>query len=348
MDGEVAATLGLKGKPDPDIFWKCSEIFGVDPGDAAIVDDSLAGVQAGSAGNFALVIGVARKSNSADLTAMGAHWVLQDLSELGLAELQKELSSQRKQLPSALIHWKEIQERLAGQEAIVFLDYDGTLTPIVDHPDRATMSEEMRRAVRELAGCCTTAIVSGRARSKVYEFVKIEGIFYAGSHGFDIAGPGGSHIQNEAGRRFLPELEQAYLEISQKVEGIQGTLVEQTGFSASIHYRLVPEEQVSLVEAAVDEVLKDHPTLRKTYGKKVFEIRPRMDWDKGRAVLWILQALRLEGDPVVPFYLGDDTTDEGRFPGSQPKRDRDLGYGRAPPYRREFSAQGYHRGTPFS
>jgi alpha,alpha-trehalase len=63
----------------------------------------------------------------------------------------------------------------------------------------------------------------------------------------------------------------------------------------------------------VDQLLKENPTLRKTHGKKVFEIRPKIDWDKGKAVLWILKALDLDTPDVMPFYLGDDTTDEDAF-----------------------------------
>jgi alpha,alpha-trehalase len=55
------------------------------------------------------------------------------------------------------------------------------------------------------------------------------------------------------------------------------------------------------------------PELRKTYGKKIFELRPRIDWDKGNAVLWLLEALGLTGERVLPLYLGDDATDEDAF-----------------------------------
>jgi len=68
-----------------------------------------------------------------------------------------------------------------------------------------------------------------------------------------------------------------------------------------------------MVEAAVDQLLAETPDLRKTLGKKVFELRPRFDWDKGKAVSWLLEALGLHGPEVLPFYLGDDTTDEDAF-----------------------------------
>ena len=74
---------------------------------------------------------------------------------------------------------------------MVFLDYDGTLTPIVSDPDAATLSDHMRDAVGKLSDRATVAIVSGRAREKLRNFVQLPELYYAGSHGFDIDGPGG-------------------------------------------------------------------------------------------------------------------------------------------------------------
>jgi alpha,alpha-trehalase len=94
---------------------------------------------------------------------------------------------------------------------------------------------------------------------------------------------------------------------------IEGALVEPKRFAVAVHYRQVAEGEVSMVEAAVDRLLAEASDLRKTYGKKVFELRPRLDWDKGKAVSWLLEALGLHGPDVLPFYLGDDTTDEDAF-----------------------------------
>ena len=64
----------------------------------------------------------------------------------------------------------------------------------------------------------------------------------------------------------------------------------------------------------VEEILADHPDeLKVTPGKMVYEIQPNIDWDKGKAVLYLLEALDLDRDDVVPMYLGDDITDEHAF-----------------------------------
>ncbi|XP_039815000.1 uncharacterized protein LOC120677864 isoform X1 [Panicum virgatum] len=91
--------------------------------------------------------------------------------------------------PSALGKFEEIVAASEGKRIVVFLDYDGTLSPIVDDPDAAFMSETMRMAVRSVAKHFPTAIVSGRCRDKVFEFVKLAELYYAGSHGMDIKGP---------------------------------------------------------------------------------------------------------------------------------------------------------------
>ena len=321
-DRLVAATAGLKDKPEPDIFIKAAESLRVDISRTVVVEDSSAGVEAGQAGDFGMVLEVAKRNNSALLRERGADHVVEDLEEIILKDMDRWFFEHGSRLPSALDCLGKIQGRISHKRAVVFLDYDGTLTPIVDRPELAVMSGEMREVLRELAASCTTAVVSGRARTKVQDFVGVEDLIYAGSHGFDIAGPNGPELQHEEGRRYSPAIDSALRQISEKLSGIQGALVEHTGISISVHYRLVPEEQVPLMEKVVDQTLKNHPTLRKTHGKKVFELRPDMDWDKGKAVLWILRALGLEETDVVPFYLGDDTTDEDAF-----REVRDKGVG---------------------
>ena len=82
VDGDTALKLGLPGKPAPDTFLEGARRLGVSPARAVVVEDALAGVEAGRAGDFGLVIGVDRDGNAADLAAHGATLVVADLSEL--------------------------------------------------------------------------------------------------------------------------------------------------------------------------------------------------------------------------------------------------------------------------
>lgn len=216
-------------------------------------------------------------------------------------------------LPSALEVWGEISGRLAGKHLALFLDYDGTLTPIVSQPEDALLSEDMRGVLRDLASLCTVAIVSGRDRKDVEPLVDLDGLVYAGSHGFDIKGPDGLRLEHEGGRECLPDLERAERELKGRLDGVSGARVERKRYAIANHYRNVADDDVPRVEQAVSEVAEMHERLRISSGKKVLELRPDLAWDKGRAVLWLLEALKLDGEAVLPFYIGDDVTDEDAF-----------------------------------
>jgi alpha,alpha-trehalase len=196
---------------------------------------------------------------------------------------------------------------------VVFLDYDGTLTPIVATPDLAVLSDEMRNVLRRLADVVPALIVSGRGREDVAGLVQLDNLYFAGSHGFDIAGPDGSEIRYDVGADWVSKMDRVYTEVSAQVQDIEGSLVEHKKFSVAVHFRLVDPEQVPRVEEIVDASIASDPDLLKTFGKKVFDVRPNLDWDKGKAILWLLEALELDEPDVVPFYIGDDVTDEDAF-----------------------------------
>jgi trehalose-phosphatase len=212
-------------------------------------------------------------------------------------------------LPSALKQVQEIVRR--NDRPALFLDYDGTLTPIVSQPEKALLSDSMRQALQSLVMQVPVAILSGRDLDDVRQCVNISAIVYAGSHGFDIAGPRG--LRKELATEFLPRLDIVEKEIGEQLTGIPGARLERKRFSIAAHYRNVNENDVSKVERAVSEVAARHRELRKMDGKKVYELLPDIEWDKGKAVLWLLENLGLERATVRPIYIGDDRTDEDAF-----------------------------------
>lgn len=216
------------------------------------------------------------------------------------------------ELPLALANLGEFAQRLQGKRLAVFLDYDGTLTPIVDTPEQALLSESMRDTLRRLGEVCVLAIVSGRALANVRDKVALDELSYAGDHGFEIQTSDGQTIRHAQGDAFIAQVQAATTLLESRLAGIDGALVEPKKFSLSVHYRLVSEANLPTVEQAVNEAVATHDKLRLHHGKKVFEIRPNIDWHKGKAVLWVLEALKL-GDDVLPIYVGDDTTDEDAF-----------------------------------
>jgi trehalose-phosphatase len=213
-------------------------------------------------------------------------------------------------LPSALEHVQEIAGPVERSLAI-FLDYDGTLTPIVSHPEKAFLSDSARQTVRALAMQAPVAILSGRELEDVRKRVDIDGIVYAGSHGFDIAGP--RRLRRQEATKFLPTLDVAEKELREKLAGIAGALIERKRFSIATHYRNVNERDFPKLQFAVSEVAARHRDLRRMDGKKVYELLPDTDWDKGKAVLWLLENLGSAYGKVRPIYIGDDRTDEDAF-----------------------------------
>src|SRR5215475_14072631 len=214
-------------------------------------------------------------------------------------------------IPSALEHVQEIAG--SGDRLAVFLDYDGTLTPIVSHPEDAWLSESMRQTLRSLAASVPVAILSGRDLDDVRGRVLVDGIVYAGSHGFDIAGAGG--LRRELGQAYLPVLDAVENELREALDDIAGAQLERKHFSVAAHYRNVNEDDAGGVAAVVDAVAARDRELRRINGKKVYELLPDIDWHKGKAVLWLLETLQLESRPrgIRPIFIGDDRTDEDAF-----------------------------------
>ena len=225
-------------------------------------------------------------------------------------------------LPSALDRLAEIRARIGTGRPAIFLDYDGTLTPIVSRPEDARLSEDTRQTLRRLAARSTVAVVSGRDLRDVQLLVGIPEIFYAGSHGFEIAGPEGRQQQFEQGGNFLPVLDQAQAELEERLRPVRGGHVERKRFSVAAHYRNVAPAERGKVEAAVQETLARHPRLRLSPGKMVFDLQPAIDWNKGKALLWLLDALATDPCQTVPLYLADDLPDEDAF---RVLRDRGIG-----------------------
>ena len=197
------------------------------------------------------------------------------------------------------------------QSEVVFLDYDGTLTPIVARPELAILSDSVRRVLRRLAKTCPVTIVSGRDVEIVRELVALDRLGYVGSHGLDIVGPSDGGLRHQAAQAFGPELDAVESALRLRTGGIDGVIVERKRFSISTHVRQVDPRRHPDVEAIVEDVRRAHPTLRREGGKMLYELRPDIDWDKGTAVLWLLDQMRI--DPSMALFIGDDLTDETVF-----------------------------------
>lgn len=254
-------------------------------------------------------------------------------ADVGLDDFDIAYCSWMLKYPSALKYFEKITSKAKKKKIAIFLDYDGTLSPIVDDPDRAIMSDGMRSAVRSVAKYFPTAIISGRSRDKVYELVGLTELYYAGSHGMDIMGTVDHTVSDDhpscikstdqlgkevnlfqPAREFLPMIDEVFRTLVENTKSIKGAKVENHKFCASVHYRNVDEKNWPTIAQCVHDVLKDYPRLRLTHGRKVLEVRPVIDWNKGKAVEFLLESLGLsDSDDVLPIYIGDDRTDEDAF-----------------------------------
>ena len=116
----------------------------------------------------------------------GAHFLVHDPSELILGDNRRLIVKTLSDLPSVWDRKENIRRRVSGKSLVVFLDYDGTLTPIVEDHTRALLSGDMRAAVAELGKRCPVVIVSGRDLTMLRGLVQLDSVGYAGSHGFEI------------------------------------------------------------------------------------------------------------------------------------------------------------------
>lgn len=206
-------------------------------------------------------------------------------------------------LPSALQRWAEIAERLRTAPFAVFLDFDGTLSPIVAHPGDAELPAARREQLERLAAVRPVAIVTGRGMSDIRARVGLPTLHYASDHGFQIAGP---NVAFEIDPSLHQRIAGVAATLVQLVGRRPGVVVEPKRYSVAVHWRQSPREDVPRIEAVVDDVVASHPGLRKGLGRCVFEVRPAIEWDKGKAVAWLHERF---GVPLA-IYVGDDRTDE--------------------------------------
>jgi trehalose-phosphatase len=214
-------------------------------------------------------------------------------------------------LPHALASPTVWRERLDGRTPAVFLDYDGVLTPIVDDPAEATLDAETRHALIGLAECLPVAIISGRDLADVRGMVDVPGLAYAGSHGFDLLLPDGG--RERTGEQPLGALAAAEERLRDVLADAERVRVERKRYAIAVHTREADDAAERSAHEAVDAAARDSDGLRVTGGRDIRELRPDIDWDKGRALLRLADVLDLPVATHPPVYVGDDLTDEDAF-----------------------------------
>lgn len=212
--------------------------------------------------------------------------------------------------PAALSDADRLRERVASGRLVAMTDFDGTLAEIVEQPEDAAMREDARRALRRLADAPDTdvAVVSGRALADLRDRVGLDGVAYAGNHGLEIEAGDRSRVHPDAAD--AADAVTAALEaVADACADVHGVRIEDKRLTGTVHYRQVEDDAaVERVREAVRSAVADVDELELHEAKQALELRPAVDWHKGRAVEWLVEELA-DGDAAA-LYAGDDVTDE--------------------------------------
>lgn len=204
------------------------------------------------------------------------------------------------------------------QTKVLMLDFDGTLTPIVKLPQHAILSSQTKQLLQNLSKKpgLYLAIISGRELAVLKDRVALPNIIYGGIHGFE------GDIQ---GQEYLFPIPKEYTEtlvnIHKKLQEIvpkfNGAIIQDKKTTLALHYRLVEKPQIKPLKLLFDEILKDYKNNKLVSviaGKKIWEIRPNVDWNKGSfAKLVIEEISKITNSTPLTLYIGDDQTDEDAF-----------------------------------
>jgi len=215
--------------------------------------------------------------------------------------------------------WDKIKDELKDKFIFLFLDYDGTLTPIVDTPAKAIISKKTKKLLHKLlkSSKCKLAIISGRSLKDIKNKIGLKDIIYVGNHGLEIEGP---KIKFEISIpiKVRTTIRQIVTVLQNKLSKIKGVIVEDKNLTLSVHYRLVTSTDTSSIKKIVNEITRPYLTrgmIKINPGKKVIEIKPPIKWDKGKVVLWLLRKEQFVSgeNNFFSIYFGDDITDEDAF-----------------------------------
>jgi len=213
---------------------------------------------------------------------------------------------------------------------LLFLDYDGTLSEIVNDPDKAILTQTMSDLLLKLSSLdnILMVIVTGRSIEKVRSFMpKNDNIHFAGNHGIEIEFASNSKMDkklfvDEESVKALNLAHNALKDEYKVIEKYNGTQIEYKTYSLSVHYRNMKVENEQKAMSEIGEIMKDlskKHNIHLSEGKKLFELKCVDDWNKGYAMKWMLEnkekifGLEQNGKRNNVIFIGDDVTDEDRF-----------------------------------
>ena len=215
-------------------------------------------------------------------------------------------------------HLPEIKNQIARSSGVLLmLDFDGTLSPIAPTPKKAVLPPAVKAELKKISSILPAIIISGRSLRDIKNKIKIKGLHYAGNHGseWQIGGKKTNYFPGAKPARGIVK------KIANKLEPLAqnypGVLLENKNLSISIHYRKIDPLLISKFKKDVEKITKPlikiyH--LRILKGKKVTELRPYLNWNKGKFALFVRRLFEKKlKRKLLPLYVGDDITDEDAF-----------------------------------
>jgi len=211
--------------------------------------------------------------------------------------------------------WGALSRKLQSSPSVaLFLDYDGTITPLRSKPTAAVLEPEtagLLRVMTKLPGV-HVSIVTGRSMEVIRKLVRVRNLGIAASHGFHIVQDGTEWIHPEVGR-FSGKLTRLQSKLERSLGEIPNVILERKQGTLTVHYRNVPSRSAGTLKSITAASVRTiDPKFQIMRGKKILEIRPPIPWGKGRAVMKMVNGRGSRWRPLT-IFVGDDTTDEDAF-----------------------------------
>jgi trehalose-phosphatase len=211
--------------------------------------------------------------------------------------------------------WPQLKKSVSSQKKkLLLLDFDGTLTPIVSHPNDVVLDERTEAALYCLSRSplFQIAIITGRSLRDLRSYLSLKNIIYVGNHGFEFKGRRlSAPVETKKANGFLSVIARMAEKLEESFRDVPGVYLENKRYTLSLHFRGVSEKDRPVFQKKLADLRERHRNLPLLWrrGKKVWEIRPALSWGKGKAALYIMKHF----PRALPIVIGDDKTDEEMF-----------------------------------
>lgn len=313
IDEAVAEASGGSDSPGPVVLPENAHILdaantlGVRPHRAVVVGDTEAGLSEGRDAGFALVIGVDGTGGADRRSVADADLVVADLADIAVRTGDKRIS----EIPNALESYGQLAGIALGRDSVLFLNYDVVLPQTISDPGALVQTAKAARALGSLAALSPVVVISGRDLADIRDRVGLPEVWYAGSHGFELLGPDGSHHEHEGAASAAPRLANAADELREILEHIPGVTMVHKRFAVAVHYPAAAPEHIDDIVAMTHRLAKRNK-LRVSTGRTLVELQPEVEWGQGTRLAWIRSHVD-KPRSLIPIYIGGDLIDEDAF-----------------------------------